>query len=108
MSERRASPRFPLQHPAGCPLYTFAGRLVGVAVIEDVSVAGIRLLISHPRREGEELTVEVGRPPRLPLCRLDLRVNWCQAAPGGGFLLGGRLLAPLAEDKARALAGSQA
>jgi hypothetical protein len=108
MIERRAVPRFPLHPPAGCPLYTAAGRLLGVAIVEDVSVKGIRLLVSHPLPAGETLVVEVGRPPCLPMCRLEMVVDWCQAAPAGGFLLGGRLLNPLAEDKARALAGSLA
>jgi hypothetical protein len=37
---------------------------------------------------------------------LSFRVAWCQAAPGGGFVLGGRLLIPLPEAQVRALADS--
>ena len=106
MTEHRSSPRLALRRPAGYPLCTATGRQVGVAVVEDVSTDGLQLLVRNRHAVGETLTVDVERRPHVGPLRLEFVVAWCLAVTGGGFHLGGRLLSPLAEEKALALAGS--
>jgi hypothetical protein len=104
MSDKRSTPRLGLHPPAACYLYATDGSPVGVGVVEDISAAGIRLFVTRQHVAGETLAVEVSRPPLVPFLHLELVVIWSQAAPGG-FLLGGRFLAPLPEERVRALAG---
>jgi hypothetical protein len=106
MNERRSAPRHPLRHPLGCLLSTSDGRRLGRAVVEDVSVGGIRLFVTRHHTVGETLAVDLACPALVPLLHLNLIVMWCQPAPGGGFLLGGQFLEPLKEDQVRALAGN--
>ena len=62
-----------------------------LALPEDISSGGVKLLSSAPLPEGEAVTLEsdpafgdaAGCPP------LVLRVGWCAPVEGGGHLVGG-------------------
>ena len=79
-----------------------------MGVLEDVSVGGLRLFVTHRHERAEVLGAELGRPPGFPARRLGVRVAWCGPAPGGGYLLGCCLVNPLSEEETRALAGAGA
>lgn len=76
-----------------------------MAVADNVSAGGARLLVGSPRTVGEVLTLEVQRPHPLAGQCLSFRVSRCEALSGGGHVIAGAFLSPLTEAQADDLAG---
>jgi hypothetical protein len=100
-SNRRASPRRAVVHPGPLRLFRGEGESLGIAVADDVSDTGIRLLSSSRHAIGEVLLVETG-PEESPAPCFALRVAWCEQLDEG-FLVAGPFVPPLPTAEALAL-----
>ncbi len=100
-SERRAKPRRKIDTPQPLDLLGPDGCLLGMAVPEDVSAAGICLLVRTAYAIGAVLAVAAARGRAHG--RLAFRVNRCEVFDGG-YLIAGPFLRPIPESDLRALA----
>jgi hypothetical protein len=103
--ERRAAPRLAVTPALAGTLADSNGAPLGVAVAEEVSTDGLRLLVNRPQPSGQVLSLSIGRLPRFAPRVLRLVVTRCEPEVGGGFFLGARLTFPLSEAEAANLAG---
>lgn len=97
-AERRAFPRHRLGSRVPVRLRRERGRRAWIAVPEDVSAGGLRILARLPQPVGQILELEPTTPHNLGWKRLTFRLTRCQPADGG-YQLAGRFLTPLAETK---------
>jgi hypothetical protein len=74
----------------------------GAAVL-DVSEGGIRLLVSAPLQQGQEVEVTLEAPGGRPPVTLRAEVVWSVATADGRCCAGARLLAPLSPRDLQAL-----
>jgi hypothetical protein len=79
------------------------GQLLGLAVLNDVSADGLRLVASRLHPVGEVLKMTPEFPHALAGTVFPFRVTTCDPADGGGYDLVGSFLTPLSSREARAL-----
>jgi|SRR5947209_11436348 len=103
--ERRAEPRHAPSRTLPCLVHAPDGLALGIALVEDLSGAGVRLLLDRPLRPGDWINVEFVAPATQLRRRLPMRVIHADAAPGGGHLVGGAFLSRLADEEFRGLLG---
>jgi hypothetical protein len=100
-SERRTAPRRMVSQPEPLRLFSSDGQSQGIAVADDVSAAGIRLLVASGHDVGAALLVEPG-PAESPGARFAFRVAWCEQLDEG-FLVAGPFVPPLPSAETLAL-----
>jgi len=104
-TERRAHRRQGAARPCLAFILGPGERPLGLAVPEDVSAGGVRLLASRRFAAGESLALVPQFPHPLEGRAFPFRVARCEALPGGGYSLAGPFLKALAREEVRALAG---
>src|SRR5205807_9840200 len=97
-TDRRVNARQQAARPSPVQLLSSGGVPVGIAVLEDVSAAGVRLAASGPCQAGAQLTLEAQRPHPLAGLHLSFRVTRCDAEPGGGYHVAGTFLRLLTDE----------
>jgi hypothetical protein len=100
-ADRRTAPRRPVLQPGPLRLFNTDGQSLGIAVADDISETGIRLLDSNSHAIGAVLLVEAG-PADSPAPRFAFRVAWCEQLDEG-FLVGGPFVPPLPSAETLAL-----
>jgi hypothetical protein len=100
-AERRVAPRRRVTRPGPLQLFAADGQLLGVAVADDVSTSGIRLLVSNAFAPGEVLLVEASSQG-APLPRFAFQVAWCDTLDVG-YRAAGPFVAPLPTAETLAL-----
>ena len=107
-TERRADPRQRVANPYLVHVLSPDGRLLGIAVPEEVSAGGALLLGSRPWPPGTALALEPQRPHPLAGRPLGFRVTRCEPLPGGGYAVAGVFAPRLDDQDVQALAGGGA
>ncbi len=103
VSERRAWVRYPRRLNVLWQLFGGRSNENWPATIQDVSQAGVGLLINRSFAPSTALSLRVqlkGRASNRPLL---VRVKHCTAQPNGDWLAGCTFVVPLKDDELRAL-----
>ena len=103
--ERGAYHRSGLSQPVPVLLHSQGGQGLGLAVLESLSSAHVRLLADAAAEAGSLLTLAPGPGHPLAGQRLSFRVVGCEALPRGGHRVRGAFARRLTEAEVRALAG---
>jgi hypothetical protein len=101
--ERRAWVRYPRRLTTLWQFFGGRGNESWSAEIQDISQAGVGLLINRCFAPATVLSLRVqlkGRAPNRPLL---LRVKHCTSQPGGDWLAGCTFIVPLTEEELRGL-----
>jgi hypothetical protein len=91
--ERRVAPRRRILRPEPLQLFAPDGLLLGVAVTDDVSESGIRMLVANAFAPEEVLLVEATRQG-VPAPRFAFQVAWCEALDMG-YRVAGPFVPPM-------------
>ena len=76
--------------------------------VQNVSAAGITLVIDRALLIGSEVVVELQRPARQVQCRRCMQIIYQFKEPSGDFVLGGAFTKPLTDAELIALAEEEA